>query len=188
MNIILQKHIIIHIFSNFMIIPSDFVNQKSPSLMDKKFLLNEKLSFELEDGSILKNKIWGCQFSADEQELNVLLGDCSLDINSPEYCLIIQLKNCPAYGLYLTFNDLNSNNNETLIACSLNQKDWMNCNTFLQSTFLTGMEQIKELGLDWHKISNYKQQYEMMLSFINHYENSLNEGGTDIYEGEENRS
>src|SRR5574339_296325 len=104
MNPHLRAEIVRHVFSNFGIIPSDFVNkEKTRSLMSKDYLLPETLSFEDEDGIISSNKIWGCQLSADVQEIKILAGDCTMDPDSPEFCMLIQLKNAPAYGLYLSF-------------------------------------------------------------------------------------
>jgi hypothetical protein len=56
---------------------------------------------------------------------------------------------------------------DPMIAVSMDGKSWLECGTFLQSTFLAGMEQIRELGLAWHKASNYKSEYDALLSFIN---------------------
>ena len=163
MNRKLMEDIVRHIFANLAVIPSTFVNiDKTKSLMSKDFVLNEMLSFENEDG-IINNKIWGCQISVEQQELKILLGDCSQEKNTPEYCLVVQLKDAPAYGVYLVCEPENS---EALIACTLNGKEWMECQTYLQATFLAGMEQIRDIGAAWNKCINYKNQYDLMISFI----------------------
>jgi len=178
MNKVLMENIVRHVFSNLAVIPSAFVNiDKTKSLMSKEFLLNDTLSFENESG-IVKNKIWGCQISADQQELKILLGDCSQEKQVPEYCLIVQLKDAPAYGIYLICN---SENAESLIACTLSGKEWMECQTYLQATFLAGMEQIRDIGLSWNKCSDYKDQYDLMISFID-FHNTVYEAK---YEGQE---
>jgi hypothetical protein len=170
MNYALMHEIIKHIFANLAIIPSKFIDLNNTiSLRDKKFLLHEKLTFEAEDGQEIKNKVWGCQLSAEQQELKILLGDCTHDSSVSEYCLVVQLKNSPAYGLYLRFNDLGESD-EPLIACTLDGKSWMQCNTYLQATFLAGMENLKDLGLSWNKCHDYKDQFELMLSFIEFYD------------------
>ena len=136
--------------------------------MSKDYLLPETLSFEDEDGIISSNKIWGCQLSADVQEIKILAGDCTMDPDSPEFCMLIQLKNAPAYGLYLSFKESYENPTDgiCMIEYSLDYKGWLECNTFLQSTFLAGMEQLKEIGFAWNKASNYQPQYQSLLSFI----------------------
>lgn len=173
MNHELMGEIIKHVMANLAIIPSSFVNlDKSKSLMTKEYLLHDKLSFQNEDGNVIYNDIWGCQISTGEQELKFLLGNCgSQEQNLFECCLIIQLKDSPAYGLYLVYDDyINSiDNNESLIAVTLNSKDWLSCNTYLQATFLAGMEQVREAGLAWNKCTDYKSQHELMLSFIKYY-------------------
>lgn len=176
MNYQLMEDIIRHIFANLAIIPSTFVKiDSTKSLMSKEFILNDVLSFENESG-IIKNKIWGCQISTEQKELKILLGDCSQDKEIKEYCLIVQLKDAPAYGIYLVCTKENS---EPLIAFSLNNKEWMECQTYLQATFLAGMEQIRDVGLSWNKCTNYKEQYKLMMSFID-FHNSIYE---EKYEG-----
>lgn len=181
MNLLLRAEIIRHVLANFGVIPSDFVDlNKSNSLLNKEFLISEKLSFEDEDGLDIYNKIWGCQISADIQEIKVLLGDCTQEKDYPEYAMIVQLKNAPAYGLYLSFKESYSDasSNYCFMAYSLDSINWLECNTFLQATFLTGMEQLKEIGYSWNKITNYQSQYNSLLSFIKYHSvyGDLNEG------------
>jgi hypothetical protein len=165
MNTALRESIVRHILSNFAIIPSSFVHlDKTKSLMDKDFLLDEKISFVAEDGSMIKNKIWGCQISAESQEVKILLGDCSQDKYIPEYCLLVSLKDLPSYGVYLI--SAPSLDGEALIACTLDGKEWLECQTYLQATFLAGMEQIREIGSNWTRCANYKEQYQALLSFV----------------------
>jgi hypothetical protein len=179
MNKFLRETIVKHIFANFAIIPSSFVNlNNSKSLMDKDFILQDKIPFIDINNNLSKNKVWGCQISSEQQEVKILLGDCSQD-NIKEYALIIQLKNAPIYGVYLICDDVDS---EALIACSLNGKEWLECQTYLQATFLAGMEQIKDVGLAWTKCSNYKDQFEMLLSFIKFHDSVYEEK----YERQEN--
>lgn len=169
MNRILTETIVRHVLANLAVIPSDFVNiDKSKSLMSKEFLLPEKLMFEAEDGGSVRGKVWGCQISVQQQELKMMIGDCTTEEELPEFCLIIQLKDAPAYGVYLVYNDFVGDQvgSEALIACTLDGKAWMQCQTYLQATFLAGMEQMKDIGLAWNKCSNYKEQFNMLLSFI----------------------
>jgi hypothetical protein len=183
MNYDLMTKIIQHVMANLVISKSDFVNiDKSKSLLSKDLLLKEKLNFE-EDGIKSQNNIWGCQISAEQQEIKILVGDCTQDKNLPEYCLLVQLKDAPAYGLYLMFTETfdESMNPEPMIAVSVNNKDWMECSTYLQATFLAGMEQIRDLGLAWSKCTNYNDTYALMLSFIK-FHNQFYEAA---YEGQE---
>jgi hypothetical protein len=177
MNTDLLEQIVKNIFANLLVIPSKFVKQDvSKSLKSKDFMLNEVLTFEV-DNEVITGKIWGCQISAEDSEFKILLGDCTQINNIPEYCLIVQLKNAPAYGVYMRYTDLINYKvfSEPLIACTLNETDWLACNTYLQATFLAGMEQIKELGLSWNKCSNYNSHIEMMKSFIKYHDSYYDE-------------
>lgn len=168
MNKQLTELIIRHIYENFLLIPSNEINPlTNKSLTDNEFLLNKTLKFEDESGN---KKIWGCQISTDVQELKILCGDCSQEDDVLEYCLVVQLKDAPAYGVYSAFCKDRWINQEALIACTLNGKDWMECNTYLQATFLAGMEQVKDVGLKWNKCQDFQSQYDLMASFINYHD------------------
>jgi len=171
----LTYEIVKHIFQNFGVF--DTQSHHFKSLRSKEFRLNKNITLVNENKDI-ENKIWGCQQLFGTQLMTVLLSDLSVE-NDKSYCLIVQLKDAPAYGLYL---NLDSNLfDESLIACTVNNKDWITCNLHLQATFLAGMENIKEIGFSWKKPEEFAEQYELMLSFIKYY-NSL---FGDINEGQE---
>lgn len=168
MNNILRNTIVKHIFSNFGVIQSKFIDSnKTKSLMSNEFLLSKKISYKNTAGNIVKNNVWGCQITLDQKEFKILLADYGQD-SSKEYCLLVQLKNSPAYGLYILNDEILGD--ETMIACTLDGKQWMECQTFLQATFLAGMEQIKDIGLSWSKCNSYREQFDLILSFIEFYE------------------
>ena len=168
MNKELTEAIIKHIFASFGVIPSGFINfDRSESLLEKKYLLPVKLNFE--DTTKSTGQVWGCQFSAEQQEIKVLLGNCSIEDNIKEYALLVQLKNGPIYGLFFAGDDSCKFNMEPMIACSVNGKEWIECSTFLQASFLTGMEQLKEVGLGWNKISSHEEEFTKLISFIDYH-------------------
>ena len=159
MNIDLRTEIVKHIFSNFGIIPSQYLN-KIHSLINDNFMIKEKISFEDDFGKTLQNNIWGCQLSIDNQEVKVLLADCTQEDEILEYYLLIHLKEAPAYCMYL------NSNNQSKLCYSVDSQLWMDCSIFLQSTFLAGMEQLKEIGFSWNKVSNYDLEYKSLIKFI----------------------
>lgn len=170
MNLQLREEIVKHVMANLGILESEFVSSSSKSLRSKIFLLHETLPFEDEAGETINNHIWGCQFSASDQEIKIILGDCSQYENVPEFALVVQLKNAPAYGLYLICS--NEVESETLIACSLDKtKDWMECGTYLQAMFLAGMEQIKNIGLTPSKCTDYQIHLDLLKSFVQFHSN-----------------
>jgi hypothetical protein len=169
MNKALLKEIVAHIYAHFAIIPSDFVNlDKTQSLMAPYYLLNDKISFEVE-GNSYQGKIWGCQMSIGQKEIKVLLGDCTLDKEFPEFVMIVQPKDAPTYGLYLMYNEMSSQpgDSQPMIAVSPDGgKGWMQCNTHLQATFLAAMEQARELRMPWEKCDEHRSLYQAMVSFL----------------------
>ena len=182
MNRDLLNEIVKHVFANFAIYPSKHINHlKTKSLKSPDFLLPKQISFDL-DGEIIKNRLWACQISTESQELKILLADCSQSKDLQEMALIVKLKNAPTYGLYLHKPD--SEIDETMLACSLDDQSWMECGTFLQSTFLAGMEQVREVSLGWNKCSDYVDQYNALITFVKYHAMVYEEKD----EGQEERS
>jgi hypothetical protein len=170
MNIKLTEQIAYHVLSNLGVLPSNFVNRESTrSIVDKDFLLSEKITFNTEGGAVLRKNIYGCQVTvADSKELKILVANCTEDETLPEFCALVQLKDSPAFAIYLMFTHLSKEalDPEPLIAVSTDKKNWMPCSTYLQATFLAGMEQIRDLGFGWSKCTDYQDQYQQLLLFI----------------------
>lgn len=186
MNRHLTEKIAHHILANLGVLPSDFVNQETTKpVNDKQFLLPEKVSFESESGTTLRKNIYGCQVAvADSKELKIMLIDCTEEKDLPEFCLLVQLKDAPLFGMYLIYTGLSSEpiDPEPLIAVSTDKAHWMPCSTYLEATFLAGMEQIRDLGFGWTKISDYSDMHKMALSFIKFHHGFYGE----MDEGQEN--
>lgn len=169
MNHKLTEQIAYHILANLGVLPSVFVNREvTKSIIDKPYLLSEKISLENDRGEVIHKNIYGCQARiADSKEFKMLLADCTETEGWPEYCLLVQLKDAPAFGVYLIYvgsdDDIDP---EALIAVSSDKENWMPCSTYLQATFLAGMEQVRDTGFAWSKCTNYQEQYKQLLSFI----------------------
>jgi hypothetical protein len=184
MNEKLTEEIAYHVLANLGALPSEFVNlDQTRFILDKQFILPEKASFESEDGGLLQKNIYGCQVSVtDKKEFKMLLADCSQEKNVPEFALVIQLKDAPMFGIYLIYNKLVEDppQAEAMIAVNTEGKYWIPCNTYLQATFLAGMEQLRDLSFGWGKLKDYKPQHAQLLSFIkfhdNYFEVSTDEG------------
>lgn len=168
MNRKLTEQIVYHIFAHLGVLPSVFVNRETTkSIIDKPFLLPEKISLENDKGEVIRKNIYGCQARvADSKEFKMLLADCTEDEKFPEYCLLVQLKDAPAFGMYLIYTESEEVDPEELIAVSADKEHWMPCSIYLQSTFLAGMEQVRDTGFAWGKCTNYQEQYQQLLSFI----------------------
>lgn len=170
MNKRLYQDIVWHIYSNLLIVPSDFIDTRSSnSLLDKSYLLDKKLVFQSAESAGVSKNVWGCQLATGNQKIKILCGDCSQD-DSKEYALLISVKDAPIYGLYSCFNTNRLIDQEAMIAVSTDGSSWLECNTFLQATFLAGMEQVKELGLSWDKCPDYKEEFNMLKSFIGYHD------------------
>ena len=173
MNLSLLKEIIMHIYANFAIVPSNFIDlTKTASLMEFNYLLKEKISFKVDSGEH-HGKIWGCQMAVASKEIKIILADCSMEQGFQEFAMIVHPKDAPMYGLYLIYNDylIEPKDYQPMIAISVNNgKDWMQINTNLQATFLAAMEQARDLQMTWKKIEDYSILYTGIMSFIKFHE------------------
>lgn len=166
MNRKLSEQIALHILANLGIVSSSFVNPDTTQpIMTNAFMLPEKISFVAEGGDLRKN-IYGCQVSvADAKELRLLIADCTQEKEYPEFALLVQLKDSPAFGLYVIVSQ-DKIDSEVLFAVSTDKINWMPCSIYLQATFLAGMEQLRDIGFGWTKATNYSEQYHQLISFI----------------------
>jgi hypothetical protein len=170
MNVQLTKSIIRHIYSSLLITESYFINySENESIINNTYIIDRTLDLN-DSETIFKNTVWGCQSDVSGKKISLLVGDCSLDKDVFEYCLIVKLEDAPSYGCYLVVNE--EYDPEALIACTLDGKNWMECNTYLQATFLAGMEQFKELNTKWVKIDNYDNEFNLLKSFLS-FHNSI---------------
>lgn len=169
MNKSLTEEIIYHIFSNLGLLPSNFVKQEqTKSLLDKQFLLSEKLSFETDEKETVEKSLYACQVGVNNKALTLILADCTFEKDLPEYCLFVQLQDSPAFCSYLVFNGLTNETTdaEALIGVSSKNQGWIPCTMYLQATFLAGMEQLRDLNFPWGKCANYKTQVKQLSDFI----------------------
>lgn len=184
MNSVLTEQIILHILSNLLVIKPVFIDlNTSKPLNNKEFLLKETIDFEIDD-EIIKANVYGCQGTIQQQNIKILLTEFipshnleNYDDKYKEYYLIVNLQDNPSYGLHLLINSKSGYDSEPLIGVSLNNKDWMTCNTYLQATFLAAMENIKELGLIWNKCTDYSNEYDSLLNFIKFQDSEVKDEG-----------
>jgi hypothetical protein len=182
MNKNLTTQIINHIFYSFGVVPNNVIDFNTfNSIKSKQYLLDEKLSFLNDQEQEIKNNIWGLQLSVENKNFRVLIADCTTDSDVLQYTGIFHLEENPIYGISVLYSS--GFNPCPLIAVSLEGKNWMPCNTYLQATFLAGMENIKEIKFNWNKCVNYQQEHQALLSFIKFYDKFYE----DVSEGQENK-
>lgn len=181
MNKLLTEQIINHVFSGFCLIPSNSFQDSFKSIKSKEYLLDCKLSFEDQNNQEITNKVWGIKLNVENQDLKILVGDCSIEEGITEYAAIVNLQDSPTYGLYSVYGK--SLDSQALIAASVDQKGWIVCSTYLQATFLSAMEHVKEIGFSWEKCREFQPQFESLQSFIKFH----SEFHEEEYEGKEDR-
>lgn len=136
MNSNLEKEIVKHIYNNF------GIDSDVKSIINNNFLLKQ---FQLYEDSNYQNKIWGINLNILNQSFNINLIDISEFAEEKSYLLFINVENLTTYALY--YNKYYDEYN-----IFVKSPTWTDCSTYLQSTFLSGMEQIREIGFYPNKI------------------------------------
>lgn len=172
MNLELTEQIIKHIYRCLGVkLPGGGNN--SYTMMQPEYLLEHKISFD--DGQ--KNNIWGIQLNLDDEAIKVILADCTQD-GVPEFALLVAVRDAPSYGAYLCYKEYAEDDSylPPMIACSVQQGSWAECSIFLQATFLSGMEKLREINTTFKKLEQSEEIYKYLISFINFYQERDNAG------------
>lgn len=165
----LTNEILLHVFNGLGITKSVDV-----SLISDSFLLPKQIKFKVLDEDLIVVKLWGAQITIDKSRLRLLCGDFSMD--TKELALVIKLDNCPSYGCYLSFQDIK----DSFIVFSLKDNEWLMANTYVQATFLAGMEQLRDIGTVWNTLSKYDDLVENIKSLVEYHDTI-----SDVYEDED---
>ena len=114
MNKVLLTEIVKHVLYNFGVLPSPNIDNKTKSIMHDDYLLDKTISFDS-----CEKEMWGCKVSFEQKDFTVILGNCTLDKECPEYCMVIQMQGAPAYALYISFEDFDHSNEFDSYNCLL---------------------------------------------------------------------
>lgn len=180
MNIPLTEQITVHIFAGLGLVSIPSI-QHVQSIVDKKFKLQDKKINFSSGSQQIQRSVYAAQIKLSNKEFKIMVGDCSQDSETPEFCAVVQLTGLPAYGLYMICDP--DADPEALIAVSMNNKDWMPCTTFLQATLLAAMEHLHDVGMGWGKPTQYQEMYDTLLTMIKFHSDYYEESN----EGQENR-
>jgi hypothetical protein len=166
MNYTLQKEILKHIFKRFGV----FLNEKEvqtgfiDNLLDDKYLTDKKIGFETEDKKKFSNNIYAATATANTAKLKVLIADIHEDI--AEYTIIFQMDNLPAYALRLSFDEDDVGSN----FINIKNGSWVESSMSVQAKFLYGIEGLSEIVLQWDKLNDFRDMYQLLIHFLNFYE------------------
>lgn len=141
-----------HIFANLGVFGTVMTSITQDTFLTSKTIAYEP-SFEdqldAEKGNELIAKVFACQTSTGAKKLSLIYSplktSCKKHIQSFEHFLLVKLEGSPAYGCYLLDCDLDEEKADGFIATELTPKNWIPTTTYIQATFLAGMEQLKDL-------------------------------------------
>lgn len=165
--------IVKHIFKNLGIFTEYPV---AVSICHDSFLLDKKITFQV-DNCELFAPVWACQTSVENKTLNIICTSLAIDheehVNNTETFILVKLEGQPSYGCYLSSAGLGITVWDGFIAVELKTKSWIPTTTFLQATFLAGMEQLKDLSSKYDKSINIEELFTLLKSFIAYRESLI---------------
>lgn len=165
MNQQLKKEIIKHFFNSVGVFSDEKIrNGLIDNLLSDKFLVDKKLAFETEDNKKYQNRIWSIASKIDNSVIKILIADTHDTI--PEYTIMFQMDTLPPYALRLSIAE------DDLGSMYFNPEDnkWIDANTSVQARFLSGVESLNEIFVEWKKFDEYKDLYKSLIGFLNFYE------------------
>jgi hypothetical protein len=162
MNNNLKKEIINHIFNQFGL----FQENQIYNLKDNKFLLDKKIIFEDDDKKVFESKIYASSVEIDKSNIKVIVADTSYI--EKEYSVILRMDNFYPCGMRLSKDE----DDFGTIMFQINNR-WMQASTLLQSKILVGIESLSEIFLQWNKLNNYNEMYNILINFLNFSEKEV---------------
>lgn len=155
----MQTAVIKHIFEYF-------TSSNNLSLFDKIYLINKEFSIELDDGEIINKTLAGTIGKIPGSTIQILLADTTIEDTEKEYIIIFQLDHLSVYALkYCESQPVN-----TKVYFLHNDTTWVELSNLLLARLLVGVEQLKELFVDYQPITNYQELYQSLIGFMNYEE------------------
>lgn len=168
MNSKLTEQIIRHVYNCLGIKLPNKINSVH-SIMQPEYLLSSKISFD--DGT--SNDIWGLEFEvskSDDMFVKIIIANMA-DGNVPEYAMLVAAKDTPSYACYLAYDEYSAADevsDRPMIACNIQNTSWAECSTYLQASFLCGMEKIREINSSYRRLGN-EALSKQLIEFIKFY-------------------
>lgn len=138
------------------------------SIMANSFRSKNKIQFKDNQDRNDIAKVWSCQTIVNGSKFRLMCSnlECShSDYAEQDYIFVVKLDGCPTYGFSTTIWE--RDDFEGFMACQINEDgNWMQATTYLQATFLAGMEQLKDLTSTYDKCSNEEDLFKSLKEFI----------------------
>lgn len=167
MNEKLTNYIISHIFDNL-----GLTMDKKISVKDNRFKLEETIEFVDNLGRDDIAFFYGAEVDIDGAKFRVLTVNLSTSTEGhnyhqdQEFSIVIKLDNCPAYACSLGIDTTTGEPYDGIVCFSLNPNVWLKANIAMQGTFLSGMENLKDIAGSWQKLGKHNDLVEELKSFL----------------------
>lgn len=155
MNKELTLAIVKHIFANL-----GLFGETTSSLFQKDFVINKSIEYYTEDfeGNQIEkqSEIFSCKSQVGLNKINMIATSME-----DEHFVIVKLEKSPTYGVFF------SSEEETgMIAFQTKEGNFSEASIFLQSSFLAGMEQLKDISTKYERENNNDELIASLKSFI----------------------
>lgn len=156
----LQRAIIAHIIGVFGVAnPHKF--SLTEDLLDKRFMLDKSIAFENEDGEKYSGKLWFGTAKIENSFVNVMIADITEDIT--EFAVLIQMDTFNPYALRLSVDEDDTGE----ICLNVGDNNWVDIGIGAQAKFLSGIEGLNDVFLEWKRPTEYEGMYKSLVGFLN---------------------
>ncbi len=148
----LTNEIVKHVFADLGVFADRRVSICNDAFLSDKAIV-------ISDGNSQQTfQIWGCEATIGSQRLSMIA--TKMDTYN-EAVLLVMMEKCPLYGAFLADD------------CDIGvmvKDHWAPANTFIQASFLAGMEQLRDLGTPFQKANDIRELVKHMKTYIATYD------------------
>lgn len=157
----LTNTIVEHIFHNL-----GFLDTRTNSLISEMLLTEYTITYDDEDKEH-KLPVYACETRINQSQIVMAGVVFPAEGTHQEMAVVIHTQDCPIYGCYLWYEGGSQPiESEGQILMSLKDNTWMDTTTFVQASFLAGMEHLKDLRQTFTICKDAKPIYQTLVAFI----------------------
>ena len=158
----LTNSIVEHIFHNL-----GFLDARTNSLISETLLTDHTITYEDEEEH--KLPVYACETRITQSQIVMAGVVFPSEGIRQEMAVVVHTQDCPIYGCYLWYESGSQPvESEGQILMSLKDNTWMDTTTFVQASFLAGMEHLRDLRQAFTVCKDAKPIYQSLVAFIKH--------------------
>lgn len=165
MNESLRKEIVRHIFNRFGLLTKEktYGFGSLPAILKDEFVLDKRIVFVGEAEKQYQNRVWATVCEIGGKKVQAVVADTKDDIG--EFSILLRVDILPVYAMRLS-EDIEDTGSMSCFIEHSKHSHWIEANSVVQARCLIGIETLSDQLLDWKKMDNYKEMYDLLIGFL----------------------